>query len=330
MLGIPALVLSLVAAALGWAPAADAQQEAPARRVGVLWGGSPGGSAAATPDALVKELAALGWVEGKNLTVERRYNVRGQHQLAPAAAELARKPVDLILAVGSDAAQAARQAAGPVPVVFAAVHAPVETGLVRSLDRPGGNMTGSAFDLPPARHSEMAALLREAAPHVFRQGILLNIGAGGIRQQLESMVWAHEDTKVNWVGFQVDSEFELTEAFKNMRREQVRAMVVMPGAVSPSLMPRVLEFMARNRIPAVYPTREFVEVGGLMAYGPNASDAYRHAATLADRVLRGARPAELAVARPVRFQPVVNLTTARSMGFSVPKSILDRAEKIGE
>ncbi len=322
------LVLVLAVAALVAPPAAHAQLPSTPRRIGILdLGWVP---ATPAPEPIVKELAARGWIEGQNLFVERRYAEGRNHRLQLLAVELVAGKVDVFVPIGADAARAARQATAVIPIVFVAVPSPAQVLPIQSFAKPGGNATGSSFDLPPQEFAQLPALLKEAAPYVFRQGVLWDPNAPGHAPMSWAVHYAYDQLKLNVSSLDVRSPQDLDDAFKDMRKEGIRAVVVLPSPAVLALLPRIVDYMARNRIPAIYGSRAFVEAGGLMAYGPSMADAQRQSAELLDQVLKGAKPGDLPIQTPARFQPVVNLRAARAIGLSLPQSLLDRSEKIGE
>jgi putative ABC transport system substrate-binding protein len=323
-------LLGLIAAfALLASPAAMAPEAQPTvRRIGILEAGwAP---PARGTESVISALGALGWVEGQNLLVERRYAEGRYNRLADLAVELLRAKVDVLVPVGADAARAARQATATVPIVFVAVPSPAQVLPIQSLAKPGGNATGSSFDLPQSEFGKLPRLLSEVAPYVYRQGVLWDPTAPGMSQAVLAAYYSGEEANLNYRDFQIRSLPDLDEAFDKFRKERVRAVFILPSSAATAYRARIVEFMGKNRIPAIYPSREFVEAGGLMAYGPSLPDAHAQAAGLLDQVLKGARPGELAIQAPVRYQPIVNLTTARAFGLTLPQSLLDRSEKLGE
>jgi len=310
------------------APRADAQQTAAPRRIGILEAGwAP---AVPPPERLIQTLGSLGWVEGQNLVVERRYAQGRYHRLTLLATELLQAKVDVLVPVGADAARAARQVTAIVPIVFVAVPSPAQVLPIQSFAKPGGNVTGSSFDLPQQEFARLPLLLKEVAPQVFRQGIFWDPTVPGINQALLAAAYSQEGANLNDRDFEIRSAPDLEEAFDKISKERVRAFLVLPGSAILLFRSRIIDFMTKNKIPAIYPSREFVEAGGLMTYGPSMPDAQAQAAELVDQVLKGASAGDLPIRVPVRFQPVVNLRAARAIDLTLPQSLLDRSEKIGE
>jgi putative ABC transport system substrate-binding protein len=323
------LLAGLMALApLASAPPADAQQAAAPRRIGILESGWARTAPAREP--VIEALGSLGWVEGQNLAVERRFAQGRYNRLAILATELLRAKVDVLVPIGADAARAAREATATVPIVFVAVPSPTRLLPIQSLAKPGGNITGSSFDLPQSEFAKLPRLLHEVAPQVFRQGVLWDPTSPGMSQAVLAAYYSQEEARLNFRAFEIRSAPDLEMAFEKIRVERVRAVFILPSPATVTYRAGIIDFMTKNKIPAIYPSREFVEAGGLMAYGPSMADAQAQAAELVDHVLKGANPGDLPIRIPVRFQPVTNLWAARAIDLTLPQSLLDRSEKIGE
>lgn len=320
------LATVLAVLTLASAPQAHAQQTA--RRIGLLEAGWAPAATATEP--IVTALGALGWVEGQTLVVERRYGQGRYNRLVDLATELVRAKVDALVPVGADAARAARQATATAPIVFVAVPSPAQVLPIQSFAKPGGNATGSSFDMPNREIGKMPLLLKEVTPYVFRQGVLWDANVTGVRHTEIATYFGLEEAKLNHYAMEIRSAADLDEAFRDIRKERLRAVLVLPCPAATAYRARIVDFMTKNRIPALYPSRDFVEAGGLMSYGPSLADAHGQAAGLLDQVLKGARPGDLSIAAPVRFQPVINPRVARALGLTLPQTLLDRSEKIGE
>jgi putative ABC transport system substrate-binding protein len=319
-----ALVASLALGIISAAPAADAQPPTKIPRIGLLGSESP---PAQYLEAFRLGLSELGYVEGRNIVIEYRWGQGRSDQLADLAAELVRLKVDLIVAVYTPAARAAKQATVTIPIVMASSGDPVAMGLVASLARPGGNITGLSA-LAPELMGERLELLKEAVPKVSRVAVLLapenpthpiywralQVAAPRLRVQLQSMEVPGP------------SEFEAT--FSKMTKERAGAVLVLLDALFLTHQRRIVELAARTRVPALYPVREFVEGGGLMAYGPNQPDLLRRAAAYVDKILKGAKPSELPIEQPTKFELIINLKTAKALGLTIPQSILVRADEV--
>jgi putative ABC transport system substrate-binding protein len=322
----PTVVLAL---AILVAPlTADGQQPAKVYRIGVLASAPP-----TTPEvsrlwgAFRQGLGERGWVEGQNVVIESRWS-EGQVERFPAlAAEIVRLNVDLIFAVGTAGALAAKQATGVIPIVMAYVGDPVEQGLVASLARPGGNVTGLTFLVGPEIAGKYLELLKEAVPKASRVAVLLGPAGRGsaIFKQTQA---AAQALAVKLQPLEVRSPNELEGAFAAMARGRANALLVLPRPFTFVHARRIADFAAKSRLPAVYAFRESVEGGGLMAYAADAPDMFRRAASYVDKILKGARAADLPVEQPMRFELVINLRTAKAMGLTIPQSVLFRADQV--
>ncbi|HEY7676461.1 MAG TPA: ABC transporter substrate-binding protein [Candidatus Methylomirabilis sp.] len=307
---------------------ADAQQPAKVYRIGVLASAPP-----TTPEvsrlweAFRQGLGERGWVEGQNVVIESRWS-EGQVERFPAlAAEIVRLNVDLIFAVGTPGALAAKQATSVIPIVMAYVGDPVEQGLVASLARPGGNVTGLTFLVGPEIAGKYLELLKEAVPKASRVAVLLN-PTGRFSAILKQTQAAAQALAVKLQPIKVRSPNELEGAFAAMARGRANALLVLPHPFTFAHARRIADLAAKSRLPAVYAYRESVEGGGLMAYAANAPDMFRRAASYVDKILRGAKPADLPVEQPMRFELVINLKTAKALGLTIPQSVLFRADKV--
>jgi len=319
------LALGMLAAPSG----SPAQQPAKVYRIGVLTNASPS-SPEGSPlwGAFRQGLGERGWVEGRNLVMEYRLSQGRVERFPSLAAELLRLNVDLIVAVGTPGAFAAKQATGVIPIVMAYVIDPVEQGLVASLARPGGNVTGVTFTAGPEIVGKYLELLKEAVPKVSRVAVLVNpVG----RQPAIYVREAQAAAQVLAVKLQlseVRSPDELGGAFAAMTRGRANALLVLPHPMTFTHARRIADLAAKNRLPGVYGFRESVEAGGLMAYAADAPDMFRRAATYVDKILKGAKPADLPVEQPTKFGLVVNLKTAKALGLTIPQSVLFRADQV--
>ncbi len=323
--------LSMVPVALLAAPlAAEAQPAARIARIGYL---AP--DLAANPhnrEAFRQGLRDLGYVEGGSLVIEYR-DAEGKFERLPAlAAELVALTVDVIGAPNTVAALPAKQATRTIPIVFAVAADPVASGLVTSLARPGGNVTGLSL-LAPELVGEGLELLRQAVPGISRAAVLWTPGVLGERTDKDMLNGAEVAAQALGVRLQVveaRGRGEFDRAFSDMTRARAGALTVLPSNLFLSERRRLVDLAAKNRLPAVYPWREFVDAGGLMAYGPNAADLYRRAATYVDKILKGAKPGDLPVEQPTKFELVINLRTATALGLTIPQSLLQRADQVIE
>ena len=321
------------AAALLAAPlAAEAQQGGKVRRIGLLTTSSEHPQRELA-DAFRRGLAELGYVEGQNIVIEYR-SAQGRAERFPDLfAELARLEVDLILSVGgTPVARAAKQANVTIPVIVPAMGDPVGDGVVVSLAHPGGNITGSTF-LGPALVPKRIELLKEAIPGVSRVAALWHPRAYGDRtmaEMLKETEAAGQKLGVKLQLLEARSANDFARAFSAMTREHVRALVVLPSPMFYGEHQRIVDLALASRLPAIFAFREAADAGSLMSYGANLPDLFRRGAIQADKVLRGAKPADLPVEQPTRFELVINLKTAKAFGLTIPQSLLLRADQVIE
>jgi ABC-type uncharacterized transport system substrate-binding protein len=281
-------------------------------------------------EAFRQGLRDLGYVEGRNVVIEMR-DAEGKFERLPAlAAELVALKVDVIVTGGgTPPALAAKQATRTLPIVFASAPDPVTDGLVTSLARPGGNVTGSS-NLNPELVGKCLELLKRAVPGVSRVAVLWHPGASTERTNKEMLKAAEVAARPLGVRLQfveARSPADFDRAFSDMTRAR-GGLTVLPGAMFFSERRRLVDLAAKNRLPVVYPQREFVDTGGLMSYGPDLADLFRRAATYVDKILKGTKPADLPVEQPTKFELVINLKTAKALGLTIPQSLLVRADEI--
>ena len=320
---------AIALAALGALPfSLEAQQAARAARIGYLASNLAGGPH--QREAFRQGLRDLGYVEGRNLVVEYRDAERKLERLPTLAAELVALKVDLIVAPTTLAARAAKQATETISIVFATVADPVASGLVTSLARPGGNVTGLS-SLAPELVGKRLEQLKQAVPGVSQVAVLWEPGGLGERTERDMLKAADVTALALGVRLQVveaRGPADFDRAFSEMTRARTGALAVLPSNMFGNERRRLLDLAAKDRLPAVYDRREFVDAGGLMAYGANVADLYRRAATYVDKILKGAKPADLPVEQPTKFELVINLKTARALGLTIPPSLLQLAEVI--
>jgi putative ABC transport system substrate-binding protein len=309
--------------------AAEAQQAAKVARIGFLWFNvAPNPH---LPEAFLQGLRDLGYVEGRNVVIEYR-DAEGKSERLPAlAAELVALKVDVIVAPSTPAALAAKQATRTLPIVFTGATDPVTDGLVTTLARPGGNVTGLSTTTAPEILGKRLELLKQAVPGVTRVAVLWQPGSQGERTNKDMLKGAEVAARALGVRLQVvevrgPAEFE--RAFSDMTRARAGALTPVGGSPFFNERRRLVDLAAKNRLPAVYSNREFVDAGGLMAYGANIADLFRRAATYVDKILRGAKPADLPVEQPTKFEFVINLKTAKALGLTIPPSLLLRADEV--
>jgi len=318
------LALGLVLAPL----AAEAQQAAKVPRIG--WLAVNRAPNLHLSEAFRQGLRDLGYVEGRNVVIEYR-DAEGKFERLPAlAAELVALKVDVIVAPSTPAALAARQATKTIPVIFAALGDPVTSGLVTSLARPGGNVTGVSF-LSPELVGKRLERLTQAVPGAGRVAVLWQPGdvpestAKDLRTEAEVAARAL-GVRLQVVEARGPADFD--RAFSAMTKAHVDALSVLPSAMLFSERGRLVDLAAKYRLPAVYPWREGADAGGLMSYGPNLPDLYRRAATYVDKILKGAKPADLPVEQPTKFELVINMKTAKALGLTIPQTLLQRADQV--
>jgi putative ABC transport system substrate-binding protein len=309
--------------------AAEAQRAAKVARIGYL---SP--SLASSPnlrDAFFQGLRDLGYVEGRNFVIEYR-DAEGRIERAPAlAAELVTLKVDVIfVGGGTRVTLGAMQATKTIPIVFTGVGDPVESGLVTSLARPGGNVTGLS-SLGPELVGKNLELLKQAVPGVDRVAVLWRPGALGERTDKDMLTGADVAARALGVRLQfveAQGPDEFARAFSDMSSARAGALTVLPSNRFLREHKRLVDLAAKNRLPAVYTSREFVDAGGLMSYGANEPDLFRRAATYVDKILKGAKPNDLPVEQPTKFELVINLKTAKALGLTIPQSVLAHADEV--
>jgi len=321
---IGTLAGGLVAAPL----AAEAQQAAKIARIGYL-----AGNLAASPhllEAFRQGLRDLGYVEGRNVVIEYR-DAEGKLERLPAlAAELVALKVDVMQVGGTPHALAAKQATKTIPIVFAAAADAVGSGIVPSLARPGGNVTGLSL-LAPELVGKGLELLKQAVPRVSRVAVLWHPGVFPERTEKDMLKEAEVAARALRVRLQfveARGPADFDRAFSDMTRAGAGALTLLTSTMFLSERRRLVDLAAKHRLPAVYPWREGVDAGGLMSYGPDFADLFRRAATYVDKILKGAKPADLPVEQPTKFELVINLKTAKALGLTIPQSLLGRADEI--
>jgi len=321
ILNLAALVLVCLLAQIS-----DAQQPARIPRIGIL--AAPSVSFfSARVEAFRQRLRELGYVEGKNVLIEYRYAEGKLERLPDLAAELVLLKVDVIVTASNPAIFAAKKASATIPIVFGAANDPVEDGLVSSLARPGGNITGLSL-MTPDLDGKRLELLKEAFPKVARVAFLW--GAVGTRGNLPltGMEAAAKALGLKLQSLDLRGLDNFESAFARAKREGAQALITSPSPRINTQQRQVLDFAAKNRLPAMYPASEFVEAGGLMSYAPNYADLFRRAADYVDKILKGSKPADLPVEQPMKFEFIVNLKTAKQIGVTIPPNVLVRANRV--
>ncbi len=320
-----AFITSLTVGALLASRSADAQRPGGRRRIGWL---SPASAANGLPylEALRAGLRELGYVEGQNITIEARWADGRIERLPQLAAELVRLPVDVLCTAGGQASGAAQHATSTIPIVFANVAFPIQSGLVASYPRPGGNITGVAFIGP--EYGKRLELLKEASPKLSRVALIYNPdNIGSVLALQETQRWTTAlGVRLEPHEFRGPQDFEAV--FGAIAGKRPDALMTTADTLLISYRTRILDFAAKHRLPSMYPAREFVYAGGLMFYGGSIPEMFQHAATYVDKILKGTKPADLPVEQPTKFELVINLKTAKALGLTIPPSLLQRADQI--
>ncbi len=277
--------------------------------------------------ALQQGLRELGYLEGKTLFIEQRYAGGQFEKLPELAAELAGLKVDVLVVAGAPAAHAAKKATRVIPIVMTNAADPVGTGLVASLARPGGNVTGVS-DFNAGVVAKRLELLKEVVPSASRVAVLLNPANPTNPLQLKLTQVAATTLGVTLLSFEAKGADEIDRAFAAIKTERLGALIVIGDPLLGSYAKRIVEHSTKSQLPAIYWTREFPDAGGLMSYGTNQDDLSRRAATFVDKILKGTKPADLPIEQPTKFELVINLKTAKALGLTIPQSLLLRADEV--
>ena len=327
-----ALILSAIGALAGglaFAPlAAESQQGKGVPRIGYLSAVSLAASSTRS-ESFRRGLRELGHIEGKNIAIEWRFAEGKPERVRELATELVGLKVDVIVAAGSSASRAAKQATSTIPIVMAQVADPVGSGLVASLARPGGNATGTST-IAPEISGKRLELLKELVPGLARVAVIGTSDTPGNAEALREAERAAGALGLRLQYLDVLAANDIEGAFQSASKARADAAIVLASPFSFSERRRVAQLAAAGRLPVMYWSAEFAEAGGLMSYGVNYTELYRRAATFVDKILKGARPADLPVERPTKFELVVNLRTARNLDLTIPSSLLARADRVIE
>jgi putative ABC transport system substrate-binding protein len=303
---------------------ADAQQAGKIFRIGFLDSSTASGSAVLV-DAFRQELRKLGWIEGKNIIIEYRFAEQKLDRLPELAADLVRLKVDLIVITGNPAASAAKKATTAIPIVMANATAPVESGFIASLARPGGNITGLS-NLATELNSKRLEVLKDALPRLARVGLLRS---AAISPQLEELRPAAAALKLKLEEIETRPDAKgLESAFQTAKQKQVGAIMTTSTRPFFAERKRIVELAVKYRLPAIYFQREFVDEGGLMSYGVDSVDMFRNAAHYVDKISKGAKPADLPVQQATKFEFIINLKAAKQIGLTIPARVLERANQV--
>jgi putative ABC transport system substrate-binding protein len=305
---------------------AEAQQPTKVPRIGFL-GATPPSANAARIEAFRQGLRELGYVEGKNIVIEWRHAEGKADRLPGLAAELVRLKVDIIVSAGSAVTRPAKEATVTIPIVMAQDTDPVGSGFVASLARPGGNITGLAT-LAPEIGGKRLELLKEIVPKLFRVAVLGTSTRRGNAQALREIELAAGAFGVKFQYLDVLDPMDIETAFREASKGRTQAVLMLAGPIFTSHRKQLVDLAVKSRLPAIYDRAEFVEDGGLMSYGVSQNDLYWRAATYVDKILKGAKPADLPVEQPTKFELVINLKAAKQIGLTISPNVLGRADKV--
>ena len=307
---------------------ARAQQTGKIFRIGFLDGGTAAGSAVLV-QVFLQELSKLGWIEGKNITIEYRFAEQKRERVPELAAELVRLRVDLIVTSGTPPALAAKKATTTIPIVMTNTSDPVALGLVASLARPGGNVTGFST-LGQELNTKRLEILKDAVPKLARVGLLWPAGSGvGVDLQLKELRPAalYLKLKLEEIETRIDAT-GLASAFQTAKQKQVGAIMMSAGFPYLGERKRIVELAVKYRLPAIYFQKEFVDEGGLMSYGTYYADLFRKAAHYVNKILKGSKPADLPVQQAMNIEFIINLKAAKQIGHTIPYELLARANRV--
>jgi ABC-type uncharacterized transport system substrate-binding protein len=319
--------IAVAAMLLAVCVSAEAQQPKKVPRIGALFPGYPATYSPRTT-AFQQGLQELGYVEGKNIMIEWRWAEDKVERLPDLAAALVRLNPEVIITNGTPAIKALKNATRTIPVVMAGVGDPVGIGLVESLARPGGNLTGLSV-LAPELSGKRLELLKEVVPGLSRVAVILNPTNPVYRPELQGTQDAARALRLQTEPIlEVTDLNTLEEVFTKLNRDRIRAFLLLTDTIFVSIRGQIVEYAAKSRLRAVYFDSAFPDAGGLMSYGPNIPDLYRRAAMYIDKILKGAKPADLPVEQPTKFEFVINLKTAKQIGLTIPPNVLARADRV--
>jgi ABC-type uncharacterized transport system substrate-binding protein len=313
-------------AAVAWPLAARAQQPSKLPIIGFL--GSNASIESQRIAAFVQRLRELGWIDGRNLAIEYRWSEGRNEHYAEIAAEFVRLKVDVIVTVATPATLAAKQATAVIPIVFVTASDPVGTGLVASLARPGGNVTGLANQISDTGGKKLE-FLREVVPGLRRLAIMANVGNPASALDMGEAQATARTLGLEVITSEIRQAEDIAPAFDALK-DRADALYVCPDPLMNTNRTRINILAVGGRLPTMHAVRDFVEAGGLMSYGPNLPGQFRRAADFVDKMLRGAKPNDIPVEQPTKFDLVINLTTAKALGLAVPPSLLARADEVIE
>ena len=322
------LLIALGAGALAWAGAARAQAPAKVRRMGLLSPFSPSDTALGH-QAFRQGLRDLGWVEGKNIKIEYRYAEGRSDRLPDLAGDLVRLKVDVIVASVNTDALVAQKATRAIPIVMVSAGDPVATGLVESLARPGGNVTGLS-QMTVEIVGKRLELLKEMVPRLSRVAVLWNPQGAFSPVAWKEIQLPARQLGIHLHSLEVRSPSEFDKALEDATQARAGALFIIADPVIVTNLKRIADLAAKSRLPSIFQLSEFADSGGLVAYGPDLADMYRRAATYVDKILKGAKPGDLPIEQPTKFELVINLKTAKAIGLTIPQNLLFRADRVIE
>jgi putative ABC transport system substrate-binding protein len=303
---------------------AEAEQSAKVAKIGGL---GSGGGLASGRELLRRELHALGYVEGKNITLEYRYAEGRIDRFSALADELVRLNVDVLVASSTPEALAFRNATRTTPIVFYSVGDPVATGLVDSLARPGGNITGFT-EIGGVLAGKRLELLKETIPKLSRVAVLWDPTNQGSEQSWKESQLPARELGLQLYSMEVSRADKYEAAFREATKARSAALAVTLHTLANSNQKRITDLATKHRLPAIYPRGDYVESGGLMSYGPDQTEPYRRGAVMVDKILKGAKPTNIPVEQPTKFELMINLKTAKALGLAIPPVVMMRAEKV--
>ena len=319
--------IAALGGAAAWPLMAHAQPAGKLPTIGYLGSATPA-TQGQWVAAFVERLRELGWIDGRNVTIVYRWGEGRDERFAEIAAEFVRLKVDVIVTLGTQPVLAAKQATAHVPIVFAAAGDPVGTGLVAVLARPGSNLTGLSLQAPDLAGKQLE-LLREVIPSLRRVAVLINVGNAAAVRELGEVQAAARTLGLEIITLEIRRAEDIAPAIEALKSRTEVLYVPSDPLFTPNRI-RINTLALSARLPTIFFERDYVDAGGLMSYGPNRSDMFRRAAELVDKILRGAKPGDLPVEQPTKFELVINLTTAKALGLDVPHSLLARADEVIE
>jgi len=317
------LVYALPALILATIHLAEAQQAAKIAHIGFLSGRASG----EPEEAFRQGLRELGYIEGQNIVIDWRFAKGNADRLPELATELIHLKLDLIVTGGNEATEAVKKATGTIPIVTSGSTNPVESGFVASMSHPGGNVTGLSLDAPGLSGKRLE-LLKESFPIITRVAVLYYPGTPSLKVTMPETEEAARLLNVQLQRVGVETSNELEKAFSAMIKERAEALVKLPSAVLTSYRKPIVELAAKSRLPAMYEDKVITQAGGLMSYGSDVADVYHRSARFVDKILKGAKPGDLPVEQPMKFEFIINLKTAQQIGVTIPPNVLARADKV--